>query len=99
MASAHGSSEAAVTLTRALQQEIEKEPWRFDFFAVMRQLERSHAHRPRIGDSSARREEYVQLGQDPYLEFPASNLTRVLVDGERLRIFVKFLGLLGPQGA
>jgi type VI secretion system protein ImpH len=85
-----------VTIT----QEMEQEPWRFDFFSVMRRLERINPHRPRIGDSSTRREEYIDLGQDPYLEFPASNLARVVVaDNQRLRIYVKFLGLLGPQGA
>lgn len=80
--------------------EINKEPWRFDFFSVLRRLERSHADRPRIGDSAARREEYVVLGQDPYMDFPASNLTRFERSPEgRFRVFVKFLGLLGPQGA
>ena len=69
LAAAHGHPEAAVTLL----DDMQKEPWRFDFFSVMRRLERDHPHRPRIGDSSARREEYVQLGQDPYMDFPASN--------------------------
>src|SRR6476619_4964462 len=79
--------------------EMQKEPWRFDFFSVMRRLERINRDQPRIGDSAARREEYVTLGQDPYLDFPASNLSRVIPDGQRLKIFVKFLGVLGPQGA
>ena len=82
-----------------LVEEMQNEPWRFDFFTVMRRLERTNPHRPRIGDSSARREEYVQLGQDPYLDFPASNLSRVVGGDQRLKVFVKFLGLLGPQGA
>jgi type VI secretion system protein ImpH len=50
--------------------EMQKEPWRFDFFSVMRRLERINRDQPRIGDSAARREEYVTLGQDPYLDFP-----------------------------
>jgi type VI secretion system protein ImpH len=79
--------------------EMQKEPWRFDFLLTMRRLERSHPGRPRIGDSAARREDYVDLGQDPYLEFPASNLSSVAVKNGRLKIFVRFLGLLGPQGA
>src|SRR5947207_2104520 len=80
-------------------EEMLQEPWRFDFFSVMRRLERINPDRPRIGDSAARREEYVDLGQDPYLEFPASNLTRVIADNQRLKVYVKFLGLMGPQGA
>jgi type VI secretion system protein ImpH len=78
---------------------MQQEPWRFDFFLAMRRLERSHRTHPRIGDSASRREDYVTLRQDPYMEFPASNLSRVTVEGGRLQIFVKFLGLLGPQGA
>jgi len=80
--------------------ELKNEPWRFDFFTTLRRLERTHSSRPRIGESASVREEYVALGQDPYMDFPASNLARVeqKADG-RLNILVKFLGLMGPQGA
>jgi type VI secretion system protein ImpH len=85
-----------VTFLRNLQDE----PWRFDYFAVLRHLERKHQDRPRISDSSARREEFVHLGQDPFMDFPASNLSRVSQsDGKPVTVFVKYLGLLGPQGA
>jgi type VI secretion system protein ImpH len=81
-------------------QHLKEEPWRFDYFAVLRYLERAAADRPRIGDSAARREEFVQFGQDPFMEFPASNLARVEYnEGKPLSVFVKYLGLLGPQGA
>jgi type VI secretion system protein ImpH len=76
------------------------EPWRFDFFSVLRHLEKSFSGRPRIGDSASRRDEFVQLGQDPFLEFPASNLSRAEASsGDALKVFVRHLGLLGPQGA
>ena len=77
------------------------EPWRFDYFALLRQLERTFKDRPRIGDSAALREEFAKLGQDPFMEFPASNVARVKQDGDNapLKIFVRHLGLLGPQGA
>jgi type VI secretion system protein ImpH len=81
-------------------RNLEAEPWRFDYFAVLRHLERTHKDLPRISDSAARRDEYVQFGQDPYMDFPASNLARVVQgDNQPLKVFVKFLGLLGPQGA
>lgn len=95
MARPHGHAEVVVSLVG----EMKAEPWRFDFYQTLRQLERGHFNSPRIGDSAARREEYVDLGQDPYLEFPASNLSSVEEQSGRLRILVKFLGLLGPQGA
>jgi type VI secretion system protein ImpH len=83
-----------------LIDDINKEPWRFDFFTVLRRLERSYPEKPRVGDSTARREEYVALGQNPYMDFPASNLSAFERDAEgRFRVLVKFLGLLGPQGA
>jgi len=95
VAGTHGHAGAAVNLI----EQMKAEPWRFDFYHVLRQIERAHFDRPRIGDSAARRDEFVDLGQDPYLEFPASNLSAVEDNDGRLRILVKFLGLLGPQGA
>ncbi|WP_294541185.1 type VI secretion system baseplate subunit TssG [uncultured Rhodoblastus sp.] len=89
--------------------ELEEAPWRFDFFDSLRRIERrpdgagadgTSMAKPRIGDASSRREELVLLGQDPYFNFPASNLSKLSKrpDG-RIEILVKFLGLLGPQGA
>ena len=104
-------------------QQMEQEPWRFDFYTALRRIEASLAPRPRLGDSAARRDETVDvagenflisLGQDPWLEFPASNLHRVVVErrtrpdekseveypveNNRIRVLVKFLGMTGPQG-
>jgi type VI secretion system protein ImpH len=81
-------------------ESLASEPWRHDFFAVLRRLERSAPERPRIGASEARRDEYVLLGQDPFLEFPASSISRAERDqAGRWHLLVRFLGLLGPQGA
>ena len=81
-------------------QNLQAEPWRFDYFVLLRQLERTFRDRPRIGDSAALREEFVRFGQDPFMEFPASNVVRVEQEDEKaLKVFVRHLGLLGPQGA
>jgi len=95
MAGANRPAEIAVNLS-----EIAREPWRFDFYAVLRWLERTHPDKPRIGDSAALREEVVRLGQDPYMDFPASTLSafKLEADGPAW-IKARFLGLLGPQGA
>ena len=82
-----------------IEDDMKAEPWRFDFYGVLRRLEHINADKPRIGDSATRRDEYVELGQDPYLEFPAATLASVTEDQGRLKIIVRFLGLLGPQGA
>ena len=76
------------------------EPWAHDLLAVLRRIERSFPDRPRIGDSASRREDGVTLGQNPYLDFPASTIAAADRDGaDRLRLFVRFLGMFGPQGA
>jgi type VI secretion system protein ImpH len=80
--------------------EISAEPWCYDFFAVLRWLERQHQDLPKIGDSATLREEYARLGQDPYMDFPASTISQFKPFGhDKARILTKFLGLLGPQGA
>jgi type VI secretion system protein ImpH len=106
MASAHGDAPAAMSqspqLNASLVHELEAEPWRFDYFTVLRHIERTHHDQPRIGESAARRDEVVLLGQDPFMDFPASNLARVEFGDDEdkpLKIFVKYMGLLGPQGA
>lgn len=81
-------------------ESLEREPWAHDFFQVLRWFERENPHKPRIGNSAALDEEYVFLGQDPYVEFPASNVAKFERDvKQRYWLYSRFLGLLGPQGA
>lgn len=77
-----------------------EEPWRYDLFTLLRWLERERPDAPRIGTASRREGELASLGQNPFLAFPASNVAGVneREDG-RIDLAVRFLGLLGPQGA
>ena len=80
--------------------QLEQTPWDFDYFNVLRWFERENPHKPRIGNSATLDEEMVFLGQDPYVEFPASNIVKFEKDEKgRYRLYSRFLGLLGPQGA
>lgn len=84
----------------SFRERLEAAPWAHDFFATLRRIERSYPDRPRVGDSAARDADAVTLGQDPYLAFPSCNIASATRDEEGgLRLIVKFLGLLGPQGA
>ena len=58
----------------SFRDELVAEPWRFDLLATLRRLEREHPDRPRIGDSATLKDEFVTIAQNPYLDFPASNL-------------------------
>lgn len=75
-------------------------PERHDFFLAVRRLEHAFPDRPRIGDSATRRHEYAKLGQNPSLAFPPSTIdaAKRAANGE-IALFVRFLGLTGPQGA
>jgi len=80
--------------------DLASEPFRFDFYTTLRRLERDFGDKPRIGMSAASGDDIVRLGQNPYLAFPASNLESVRrLDDGRFEVLVKFLGLMGPQGA
>lgn len=82
------------------RSELASAPWAHDLFDTLRRIERSCPDRPRIGDSAARDADLVTLGHDPYLAFPSSNIASAGADARgRFRLIVKFLGLLGPQGA
>ena len=95
-----GTATSNLPILPTFLSEAINEPWRFDFFNMMRRLERTFVDQPRIAESAALRDEYVALGQDPFMDFPASNLSRVEQrDSGRIRVLAKFLGLLGPQGA
>lgn len=82
------------------RQVMAEQPWAHDFFWALNRHEALSEDRPRIGDSSARREEYLDLGQVPFLDFPASGVASYEPKTERdkARLRVKFLGLLGPMG-
>jgi type VI secretion system protein ImpH len=84
----------------SFRDDLTAEPGRFDLFRVLRDLERSTPHKPRIGDSTVASEDVVALAQDPYLAFPDSNLSAVdATTHGLLRIHTRFLGFFGPQGA
>ncbi|MDO5622772.1 MAG: type VI secretion system baseplate subunit TssG [Paracoccus sp. (in: a-proteobacteria)] len=72
---------------------------RAGFLALLRRLEREAPDKPRIGRSRHRGEDIVQIGQDPYLDFPASEFSSIKDGGGSLRLRARFMGFFGPQGA
>lgn len=80
--------------------DLNAAPERHDLLRTLRELERSSPEKPRIGENTVLGEEVVSLGQDPFTEFPESNITAV---GKTRRgtpkLFTRFLGFFGPQGA
>ena len=84
----------------SLIAELEKNPYRFDFFQAVRLLQSRFAEHPRIGCSSSPGQDPVRFAQSPSLAFPASTIERVQTGTANgvPRMFVHFFGLLGPNG-
>jgi type VI secretion system protein ImpH len=80
--------------------QLVAEPWRFDLLDVMRRFEREQSQKPRIGEAATLAEEFLVVTQNPYMEFPASNLEGAMREASgRIRLTARFLGMFGPQGA
>jgi len=84
---------------RSRRDMLEAEPYRFNIHALLREMERMFPDKPRIGKSQVLSQEIVSVGQDPFLDFPASNVQAFEVrEGEVPRLRTRFLGYFGPQG-
>lgn len=82
------------------RSRLEREPWSNDLLATMRDFERGDPERPRIGRSRTVDDDVVLIGQDPFLEFPSSNVVTLDQDPRgRPRLTARFMGFFGPQGA
>lgn len=83
-----------------LRDHLHEKAHTVDMFRVLRELERGDPHKPKIGDSSTLAEDVVSLAQDPFLDFPATNISSFEDEkGKPPRVATRFLGFFGPQGA
>ncbi len=91
---------AAARAESDLISRLEDEPWQFDFFTLMRRMESMHADRPRLGWSQRPSEDATRLCQEPSLAFSPCTVARYRSPrgNSPPRLFVNFLGLLGPNG-
>ncbi|MCU0831465.1 MAG: type VI secretion system baseplate subunit TssG [Rhizobiaceae bacterium] len=80
-------------------ETLKAEPFRHNFYDVMRRLERETPDKPRIGNANTRTEDIVLVSQVPYAGFASANIVEVsqAADGTP-RLGVRFLGMFGPNG-
>jgi len=82
-----------------LLDALERAPWDFDFFALMRRIECLRRDAPRVGRALRPIQEPLRLGQVAELDFAPAPIARFDRTGETSgRLGVRFFGLLGPQG-
>jgi len=83
-----------------LLRAAEKQPYKYDFFALLRAVECAHPDRMRLGQATRPVDEPIRLGQEASLAFAPSTLAYVepANDKHPPRIGVHFLGMFGPNG-
>jgi type VI secretion system protein ImpH len=86
--------------TNSLIRRMAERPFDYDFYRAVRLLENQFPHLPRTGFSERLAEDFVRFGQNASLAFAPSVLESMTTgaDGRAPRLFVHFLGLLGPNG-
>jgi type VI secretion system protein ImpH len=79
---------------------LQDRPYDFDFFQAVRRLECANPDRPRVGQSRRPQEDPVRFCQNVFLTFAPSTIWAYYeaADERPARMFVNFLGLLGPNG-
>ncbi|MDB5864788.1 MAG: type secretion protein [Betaproteobacteria bacterium] len=80
---------------------LQKEPYRYDFFQVMRRIESLFPGKPRIGLALRPIDEPVRFAQEPSLSFAPATLSSFQLPSAEWRyprMEVRFFGLLGPNG-
>lgn len=83
-----------------LKLMLEEEPFRFQFFQLVRLLKRMQPEREMAGRFAQPSGEVARFTAHQSLEFPASEIDSVVwVDGKAPTVNINFMGLTGPQGA
>lgn len=85
----------------ALMQRLRDDPYQFDFYSAVRRLQCARPDLPEVGRSRRVSEDAVRFGQEPSTSFATSTLggLKHTPGAAAPRLFVNFMGLLGPNGA
>lgn len=83
-----------------LPDRLWQEPWAWDFFAALRQIQAAFPAAPRFGQGRRPGQEPVRLGQEPSVVFAPSSIAgwERGESGRAPRLLVHFFGLFGPDG-
>ena len=97
-----GGRERELEAKRAeLFRAVQAEPYRYDFFQVLRRIEALFPEKPRIGAALRPVDDPIRLAQEPSLSFAPATLSSFTAPNDKSRyprMEVRFFGLLGPNG-
>ncbi|MDX2132083.1 MAG: type VI secretion system baseplate subunit TssG [Planctomycetota bacterium] len=100
----HAPAETRRPIDRAEREDLwdrlNVRAWGHDFFALARRIEALHPEFPGFGASSRASDDPVRFAQEPTLAFPPCTVSQFHFPKSTApaRLFVHFLGLLGPMG-
>lgn len=79
---------------------MKEEPWSFNFFAAVRRIEAMYSDLRGFGRTQTVGEDPLRFSQEPSLAFAPCTLSefRYATDKAPQRLFVHFMGMLGPNG-
>lgn len=84
----------------AFFRRMAEEPFKLDFYQVLRRIECFYPQRPRLGKGMRPSDEPIRLGQEPSMSFAPATLSAFVPSMAKHagRLEVRFFGLLGPNG-
>ncbi|HWC89671.1 MAG TPA: type VI secretion system baseplate subunit TssG [Pirellulales bacterium] len=87
------------TSALALLEALEREPFQYDLFHLLRRLECEFSDKPRLGESLRAADDPIRLGEQPHLDFSAAMIAACVpgTEGRPWRVLLNW-GLLGPNG-
>lgn len=85
---------------QTLLQNVSENPYGYDLFNLLRQLEACIADYPLLGRAQRYRHEPLQLGQEPYCAFASASVAKLYhYQGKRKsKLSIYSFGLFGPNG-
>lgn len=90
---------AQVSKWPAVEAMLRKEPWSFEFFQLVRLLERLSNGRIPVGEFGDPSREVVRFRSNPALQFPPSQIASLeWDDANQPRMSVNFFGVMGHSG-
>lgn len=89
---------------KPLNQKLQDEPYRFEFFQAVRLLEKIFPERRTVGRNAMPGDEMVRFRSRVGLDFPASEIHEIResvdekTETEKLEMIVNFMGMIGVSG-
>lgn len=99
MATTSGTNDSDVKGRYArMEVVLRKTPFQFEFFQAVRLIERLFPDRAPVGRFVSPDKEVMRFAANSAFPFPASQIQRILWDGDVPVLVVNFMGLTGPMG-